>query len=206
MICTPRGESYLKNQGAHWLGWSRGCKPNKKHQVVLSSKHDEQQGAPERRNPAKSKWRIARRRPVTFDVRRTTSMDTRDQQKDAERLARHIQREQLVSCMNDTKWGELRAAMASVAPNPPRYRVKCLRDAAPSPEGWERDWRNHLPSFKTIEWVEVDPIHRTRRGQLLKDIERDMTDDIVSLLRGHSIPFEHSTGHLRIYGWRRGAG
>lgn len=133
-------------------------------------------------------------------------MATQDQQKDAERLVRHIQREQLVSCMNDTKWGELRAVMASVAPNAPRYRVKCLRDAEPSPEGWERDWRNHLPSFKTIEWVEIDPIHRKVRGQLLKGMERDMTDDIVSLLRLHSIPFESCTGLIRIYGWRRGAG
>jgi hypothetical protein len=133
-------------------------------------------------------------------------MATQDQQKDAERLARHIQREQLVSSMSDTKWVELQAAMGKVAPCPPRYRVKCLRDAEPSPENWERDWRNHLPSFKTIEWVEIDPIHRKRRGQLLKDIERDMTGDIVSLLHGHSIPFVHCTGRIRIYGWRLAGG
>jgi hypothetical protein len=45
-------------------------------------------------------------------------MATQDQQKDAERLAHHIQREQLVSSMSDTKWGELQAAMARVAPCP----------------------------------------------------------------------------------------
>lgn len=45
-------------------------------------------------------------------------MATQDQQKDAERLTRHIQREQLVSSMSDTKWVELQAAMASVTPCP----------------------------------------------------------------------------------------
>ena len=68
MICTPRGESYFKNQGAHWLGWSRGCKLDRKHQAVPFSKHDEQNDAPERRSPANWKWRIFRRRPVTHSV------------------------------------------------------------------------------------------------------------------------------------------
>ena len=74
MICTPRGESYLKNQGAPWLGWSLGCKLNRKHQAVPFSKHDEQNGAPERRSLANWKWRISRRRPVTFDVRQKIVM------------------------------------------------------------------------------------------------------------------------------------
>ena len=45
-------------------------------------------------------------------------MATQDQQKEAERLTRHIQREQLVSSMSGTKWVELQAAMARVTPCP----------------------------------------------------------------------------------------
>jgi hypothetical protein len=133
-------------------------------------------------------------------------MATADQEKDAERLERYIEREQLVSSMNDTKWRELQAAMASVAPYPPRYRVKCLRMLEPHVESWERDWSTHLPTYKAIEWVDIDPIRRERRGQLLKDLETDQTDELIELLRKHSIPFEPNSPYLRIYGYRRGAG
>ena len=128
---------------------------------------------------------------------------TVDQQKAIERLERCIQREQLVSVMNDTKWRELQAAMTSIQP---RYRVKCLSDRSDQEAlQSERDWAYHLPLYRWIEWVEIDPICRERRGRLLPDIEHDMAPQILALLRERSIPHEMQSGGIWIYGYRRTA-
>jgi hypothetical protein len=128
---------------------------------------------------------------------------TVEQQKDAERFARYIEREQLVSVMNATKWRKLQNAMANLKPAQPRYLIKCLRDAKPS---WERDWRYHLPSSKCIEWVDIDPVYRERWGALLPDLEHDGISQITSLLREHSIPYQGRGNYIRVYGYRRTAG
>ena len=129
---------------------------------------------------------------------------TAEQLKAAERLERYIQREQLVSVMNDTKWRELQSAMVGVRPAQPRYRVKPVQSSEPS--GWERDWATHLGLFESIEWVDVDPIHRERRGRLVTDLEHDMTDQVADLLGERSIPYELHPDYIRIHGYRRTAG
>jgi len=129
---------------------------------------------------------------------------TVEQQKAIERLERYIQREQLVSFMNDTKWSRLQTEMARVQPAQPQYRVKCLQDSEPS--GWERDWSTHLPLYKWIEWVDIDPVYRERRGVLVPDLERDRSSELIDLLHEHSIPYELDSGYIRVYGYRRTAG
>ena len=129
---------------------------------------------------------------------------TAEQQKVLQRLAHYIEREQLVGLMNDTKWRELQSAMVGLRPAQPRYRVKSVQSSEPS--GWERDWATHLGLFKSIEWVDVDPIHRERRGKLVPDLEHDMTDQVTDLLGERSIPYEPHPDYIRIHGYRRTAG
>lgn len=128
---------------------------------------------------------------------------TADQQRDAERLERYIRREQLVSVMNNTKWRELQTAMAGVRPAQPQYVVKDLQSTKPTRE---RDWTYHLGLYKSIEWVDIDPVYRERRGALLPDLEHDMTEQVIGLLRERSIPYELGPEYIRIYGYRRTGG
>jgi hypothetical protein len=132
-------------------------------------------------------------------------MPTEDQKKNAERLRRYIQREQLASVMNDTKWRELRALMLEAASFSPRYRVKCLQEPSPPETAWDKDWRYHLPTFKTIEWLDIDPVQSDRKGRLVPAVQVDRTAELEALLGSRSIPFEHEGGFLRVYGYRRKA-
>lgn len=130
-------------------------------------------------------------------------MPTEDQNKDAERLQRYIEREQLVSVMNDTKWSELRALMIHECSFSPRYRVKCLRADDGWAERWDADWQYHLPPFKEIEWIEIDPLHRKRIGHVVPDAVVDKTAELQQLLDSRTIPYEWESGWMRVYGYRR---
>jgi hypothetical protein len=130
---------------------------------------------------------------------------TEQQEKDLRRLRRYVQEEQLVSVMNDTKWRELRQIMIE-RPRRPRYRVQSLLSPPANPDSWEGDWYYHLPTFVWIEWLDIDPIFRTRRGHLLEEDKVDLTGELVPLLEAQSIPFELGAPFIRIYGYRRPAG
>jgi uncharacterized protein DUF6678 len=128
-------------------------------------------------------------------------METEDQKKDCERLHRYIVREQLVSHMNNTKWDKLRELMVELGNECPLYRVQCLR--APPAHGWDGDWYYHLPTYKSIEWLDIDPILRERRGQLLEDKKMDYTQRYVNLLKENHIPFSFEGEYIRIWGYQR---
>jgi hypothetical protein len=130
---------------------------------------------------------------------------TAEQERDLERLHRHVQEQQLVSAMNDTKWRELRQLMIE-RPRSPRYRLQCLLSPPTNPDSWDGDWYYHLPTFVWIEWLDIDPIYRTRRGHLVEDEKVDLTEELVPLLQARSIPFEAHGSFIRIYGYRRPAG
>jgi hypothetical protein len=130
---------------------------------------------------------------------------TEEQERDLRRLRRHVQEQQLVSVMNDTKWGELRQLMIEHSRSP-RYRLQCLLSPPTNPDIWDRDWYYHLPTFVLIEWLDIDPIYRTLRGHLVEDEKVDLTEELTRLLQARSIPFEAHDGFVRIWGYRRRAG
>lgn len=128
-------------------------------------------------------------------------METENQMKDRERLDRYIVREQLISHMNNTKWDELRELMVELGNESPLYRVQCLRE--PPSQGWDGDWYYHLPMYKSIEWLDIDPILRERRGQLIKNKKMDYTQRYVNLLKENHIPFSFEGLYIRIWGYQR---
>jgi hypothetical protein len=130
---------------------------------------------------------------------------TEEQERDLRRLHRYVQRQQLVSVMNDTKWRELRQLMIE-RPRRPKFRVQCLRSPPPNSASWDGDWHYHLPTFVWIEWLDIDPIYRIRRGHLVADDTIDLTTELIPLLEERSIPFEVEDSLIRIYGYRRPAG
>src|SRR5690349_6190172 len=105
---------------------------------------------------------------------------TPEQAKNAERLARYIEREQLVSLMNDTKWLETLQALEAIPGFSVRFRFKDVRDPEPAVGFWDNGLPEHIPyPFKCIEWLEIDPVVRVRLGRLVDDKATDFTDEVV---------------------------
>lgn len=73
----------------------------------------------------------------------------------------------------------------------PVWRVKCLRDVREEVPQWDGDWYCHLPEYKYIEWLEINPIHRKRKGILLKDKVTDNTNHLINILNDNRIPVQH---------------
>lgn len=129
---------------------------------------------------------------------------TPEQQKDAQRLARYIEREQLVSLLNNTKWREVIHAIQSIAGYVPRFRVKELRAPEPTDTEWDHSFPYHVPhQFNVIEWLEFDPVVRIPRGQLVAPQTNDCTDALIAALHAVSVPFEQRRSYIRIWGYSR---
>ena len=141
------------------------------------------------------------RHPVSSPICR--EMETEEQKKDRERLNRYIARENLVSIMNNTKWSELRDLMLSLENLSPKYRTMCLRIQSEDGYYWDSDWYYHLPTYKWIEWLDIDPIHRKHQGQLINEKETDLTKRIKEMLWSKSIPFSIEESYIRIWGYQR---
>lgn len=128
----------------------------------------------------------------------------------SEKIAEIIEKRQLTSCMNKTKWTEFLHVMTEEMPVKIPYAYRTLFD---------RDGRNddffgtcYCPEcfngyhFKSLEWVKVKPkfCERKQRGRLIGDEEiwYDFEEEFVGRLGRYSIPYEGKDGIYTIYGYR----
>jgi hypothetical protein len=130
-------------------------------------------------------------------------MSTAEQVKRRERLRDRVEREGLTSCMNDTKWAAVLAAIQAVPGYSTRFRVRLVTDRDDPPDRWEGSFPWHVPTAEFIEWLELDPVVRTPRGKLLPDAREDFSQAITQALRKVRAPFSVENGTLRIWGYLR---
>jgi hypothetical protein len=102
---------------------------------------------------------------------------------------RYVEREGLVSAMNETKWRETTEAMRHLPGGPPGFRIKDVGGPEPGLEDWDREWYYHPRPWETIEWLEIRPDPRR--------------DEIVGALKGIGAPISLEEGRIRIWGWLR---
>lgn len=125
---------------------------------------------------------------------------TEDQETDDQRLARYLERENLASLMNDTKWREVIDAIQGIERYVPRFRVKCVKDAQePARDRWDGSFPLHVPTFRHIEWLEFDPMVRTRIPP------EDFTERLELALAAIGVPVERVGGAIRLIGYWRPA-
>lgn len=127
-------------------------------------------------------------------------MTTPEQRKSADRLQRHIERHQLVSGMNATKWGELFRLLESVQ-HPLSFRTKYVRETEPS--HWHGDLYFALGGTHSIEWLELDAKISIPRGVLLPPSIEDHTHALRSTLERAKIRYTIEDGVVRIWGYLR---
>ena len=129
---------------------------------------------------------------------------TPDQELEAKRLDCYLARESLVPILNDTKWRRLIKCIAEVQDYSVRFRVKCLRNTESDVDYWDGSFPWHVPTpYKSIEWIDFNPVSETRVGQLLDPHVRDFTDEICAILDSITIPYEIENFAIRVYGYKR---
>ncbi len=133
-------------------------------------------------------------------------MLTEEQKKDAARLARYIEREQLVSVMNDTKWGRLFSALAPIQGwlDFRRKDVRGCDDASRwGGDVWCGDFYYSFGGENNIEWIDIRARLEIRRGALVKPTIEDKTPPLIEAVRSAGVPFSRLEDCIRIWGYIR---
>lgn len=96
---------------------------------------------------------------------------------------------ELTSCMNDTKWEELRLAMYGLGEHSPQWRTKDVKNDYLC--DWQGEWFYHFEQggFDTIYWVEI-------RAESAEQKQR-----ILSLLKEIHVPGEETELGFKVYGY-----
>ena len=142
-----------------------------------------------------------------------------------EKILRIVAEKGLYSIMNNTKWNELKNGVLELQLYPP-YVMKCVDeeethchqfDKDPKyeeKEVWHAgtwgdgykgclDWDCFATPFYAIEWIKVRPRYIKHQRCLMPEvIAQDMTEDFLTILTKHNIPFEEEDGAFIIYGYR----
>jgi hypothetical protein len=113
----------------------------------------------------------------------------------------YLETEGMLSLMNATKWRELAFVLESFKGYGPKVCTKYLLDEASGQGFCHLDWE-WLKSGDTIaiEWLKIDPIHRTFRGLLVSDLEEDCRDVIFKTLKEIGVPFTLDGPYFKVWG------
>jgi hypothetical protein len=126
-----------------------------------------------------------------------------------QRLHELIEQECAASRMNNTRWIETVRLVRDLRL---RSRVKLL--TRPEPAEWGQVWSPAPPAYiesthvgpvlaLEVEWMEVEPFQRRRRGSLVADQLIDQRESLEHGLQAIGVPYEwvdeviRITGHVR---------
>jgi hypothetical protein len=118
-----------------------------------------------------------------------------------------LNKKQLASVMNNTKWEQLQKFVIDTLPFTPPYQVKYVLEDAPYPETFIEDvwywgdWEQGLRPFYSIEWLRIRPRYVKSRGRLIEPERFDITDEFIELLQKLNIPFVKEDSIICIYGY-----
>ena len=120
----------------------------------------------------------------------------------SEQIIKTINELQLVSVMNKTKWRSLAEGIQSEDGLFPMVREKIIGTVEKPTEFSGYDWEClRLGSTSYIEWLEIDPIQKTRIGSLVSEKETDCSEAIKRILVKYNIPYTIEGNCFRIWGY-----
>jgi hypothetical protein len=138
-----------------------------------------------------------------------------------EKIMEIISEKGMYSCMNNTKWRELKKGIEALPFEPP-YAVKTVNEEENESHKFGKDvshlgdWGDfegdnidelgsdmiRIP-FYAVEWIKVRPRYTKHQGRLLPEvIVEDITEDFLAILIKHNIPYEEDNGAFIIHGYR----
>ncbi|GGX68942.1 DUF6678 family protein [Saccharospirillum salsuginis] len=117
-----------------------------------------------------------------------------------ERLKKVIEERNLVSVMNNTKWEKLANSLMDLGKDEPYVRVKDIYDEESS--GFSLfDWTFSEYSPSRLEWVDISPIRKVRRGRLVADFEIDNTEIVHEAILKSQVPYSMEGNNFRVWGY-----
>ena len=119
----------------------------------------------------------------------------------SERTRQIVERDQLASCMNATKWREL---FLHVPPLPLGGAMRWIGEDASSRDSHAWDVPEMLGACDRIEWIEFDPIEKQWVGALVGSrVVADHSERILEILRRINAPTSLEAGRYRVWGYLR---
>jgi len=127
------------------------------------------------------------------------------EEKHRNKVREEVEKRQLSSIMNRTKWLEFQTAMYDELPFPPAYSRKDVLDIGYEPfteDAWYLgDYEEGLQPFYSIEWIEVRPRIIKSQGRLVKGKVECIEEKFISILKKYNIPYKDNNGSYLIYGY-----
>jgi len=126
-----------------------------------------------------------------------------------------IERRQLTSVMNETRWKRLNRALSEALCYALPYQIKYLGEDTLFPSEslseyellwgeWEDIWIES--SLQSIEWIRLRPKVLVYKGAIVEPDVCDMTDEIIFILTKERIPFIQDNKTIQIFGYVRDTG
>jgi hypothetical protein len=111
-----------------------------------------------------------------------------------------INRCQLVSAINKTKWrelcqefGERHSLNISV-----RYKLITSEQVLGFSLVW---WDELFAESPAIEWLDFDPLVKEHQGRLIADKVTDVSDEILAIFNKHGIKYTAQESYFRVWGY-----
>lgn len=127
------------------------------------------------------------------------------QEKHHSKVRQEVERRELVSLMNNTRWRQFQKAMEEELPFPPLYIRKDILNEAHrnlTEDGYGvGDYREGLLPFYSIEWIEVRPRILQHEGQLVKPHIESIENEFVAVLHRYRMAYKIENGTYFIYGY-----
>lgn len=127
----------------------------------------------------------------------------------------YIERHQLTSVMNETKWQRLNRAISETLTHAPSYQMKYLGEDTLFPSDslseyeilwgeWDEIWLESR--LRSIEWIRLRPSVLLYKGVILDPDVCDMSTELISILERERIPFTLESETIQIFGYIRNTG
>jgi hypothetical protein len=123
-----------------------------------------------------------------------------------------VNKKQLSSVMNNTKWELLLKSIKDTLQYPPVFQVKYVLEDTPIPENfeeelwywgeWNDNWIHGIrPYYKEVEWIRFRPRYVNHRVIIIEPEIINFTEEFVSMLKKIRIPFVREDDTICIYGY-----
>ncbi|WP_251129812.1 DUF6678 family protein [Exiguobacterium sp. CH10] len=127
----------------------------------------------------------------------------------------YIERHQLTSVMNETKWQRINRAISETLTHAPPYQMKYLGEDTLFPSDslseyeilwgeWDEIWLESR--LRSIEWIRLRPSVLLYKGVILDPDVCDMSTELISILERERIPFTLESETIQIFGYIRNTG
>jgi hypothetical protein len=118
------------------------------------------------------------------------------------KLKRYIERENISSVLNNTKWERLFKELQEIEFTLD-FQRKDLDEAEPSPDHWDSDLYHVIGAWEQIEWLNIRALISLPNGALVKPEIEDNTQLLIKALRQSGVPYCMNNDGIRIYGYLR---